>query len=576
MQEKVLQIVIKAKNEAEKTLKGLNATLKENEKAFKGLALAGTVGLGAVVGVVATSVKAFGEAERSQRQLEHAIVAVSKGTKEQVARVNELTSALQKKAGIDADALNAGVAQLSTFGLQSESVVQLTKSLADLTVNQNGVTAGADQYISSANIMAKAMNGEFGALKKMGIRFTETQQNMIMFGDESQKVATLQEGLAQNLRETTDTVGGYDVMMGQLRQSLGEIQEAVGKGLQPVFENMSKILVPIVQSIGDWAVKNPNLISTIIIATGVMSAFLVVVGGIGAVLPSVILGLETIMGPVGLTIIAITALVGIFTALNLNFDWAKQKFTEFKDMLINNEAFVTVTSFIKELIDVGLQPLIWLFQTWVIPNFIELGRVIREELAPRFVEIWNALQPLMPLFEALAYTILGLIATGFLLIVMAVSSLIAILGIMLGGFTKVITILTGGVAWALGGTVTLVETLTNWFIKLYEWVGKAILKLSEFNIAQKAIDKVKSVAGKLTGKATGGGVQVGQSYMVGEKGPEMFTPSSNGSITPNYKLAGAGGVNVVNNITITGVIDDYMVEKLGDALVQNFKRVARI
>jgi hypothetical protein len=35
MQDKVLQIVITAKNEAEKTLKGLNATLKENEKAFK-------------------------------------------------------------------------------------------------------------------------------------------------------------------------------------------------------------------------------------------------------------------------------------------------------------------------------------------------------------------------------------------------------------------------------------------------------------------------------------------------------------------------------------------------------------
>jgi len=40
-------------------------------------------------------------------------------------------------------------------------------------------------------------------------------------------------------------------------------------------------------------------------------------------------------------------------------------------------------------------------------------------------------------------------------------------------------------------------------------------------------------------KAEGGPVNGGQSYIVGEKGPEIFTPSSGGSITPNNKIGNA-------------------------------------
>ena len=48
------------------------------------------------------------------------------------------------------------------------------------------------------------------------------------------------------------------------------------------------------------------------------------------------------------------------------------------------------------------------------------------------------------------------------------------------------------------------------------------------------------------GKAAGGPVSGGTSYLVGEKGPELFTPSSSGNITPNDALGG----NTVVNITV--------------------------
>ena len=40
--------------------------------------------------------------------------------------------------------------------------------------------------------------------------------------------------------------------------------------------------------------------------------------------------------------------------------------------------------------------------------------------------------------------------------------------------------------------------------------------------------------------------------MVGERGPELFTPNSSGVITPNNRL-GSGGNTI--NINVTGAID---------------------
>ena len=51
------------------------------------------------------------------------------------------------------------------------------------------------------------------------------------------------------------------------------------------------------------------------------------------------------------------------------------------------------------------------------------------------------------------------------------------------------------------------------------------------------------------GRASGGTVTGGRSYMVGEKGPELFTPGRTGSIAPSGSF---GGANVVVNVDASG------------------------
>ena len=51
-------------------------------------------------------------------------------------------------------------------------------------------------------------------------------------------------------------------------------------------------------------------------------------------------------------------------------------------------------------------------------------------------------------------------------------------------------------------------------------------------------------------RANGGPVSTGKSYMVGERGPEMFTPNTGGRITPNSDLGGT--TNIVVNVDASG------------------------
>jgi TP901 family phage tail tape measure protein len=58
------------------------------------------------------------------------------------------------------------------------------------------------------------------------------------------------------------------------------------------------------------------------------------------------------------------------------------------------------------------------------------------------------------------------------------------------------------------------------------------------------------ILGSISGKAAGGPVYGGTPYLVGEHGPELFTPGRSGHITSNAQLAGAGGPVIHQTINI--------------------------
>jgi len=72
------------------------------------------------------------------------------------------------------------------------------------------------------------------------------------------------------------------------------------------------------------------------------------------------------------------------------------------------------------------------------------------------------------------------------------------------------------------------------------------------------------------GRAAGGPVSAGSSYLVGEKGPELFTPSANGSISPN----GAGAV--VNNVFNLVDTESNLARRVSEQILRTVTQARRI
>jgi SLT domain-containing protein len=85
-----------------------------------------------------------------------------------------------------------------------------------------------------------------------------------------------------------------------------------------------------------------------------------------------------------------------------------------------------------------------------------------------------------------------------------------------------------------------------------------------------------------SGRALGGPVMGNQSYMVGENGPEMFTPATSGRVTRNDQLDSSKvEVNFVINAIDSRGIDELLINRRGtiqqiisDAMIERGQRRA--
>ena len=102
-----------------------------------------------------------------------------------------------------------------------------------------------------------------------------------------------------------------------------------------------------------------------------------------------------------------------------------------------------------------------------------------------------------------------------------------------------------GIKDLIKGTQTLNDVMRNMLDKMAD----AFLNLAIFgNIGGGSI--TGGLLGAIFKRENGGPVKAGGSYIVGERGPEMFSPGVSGMITPNHALG--GGTTVIVNVDASG------------------------
>jgi phage-related minor tail protein len=105
------------------------------------------------------------------------------------------------------------------------------------------------------------------------------------------------------------------------------------------------------------------------------------------------------------------------------------------------------------------------------------------------------------------------------------------------------------------------------------WVSEKVSWLADKLSFWKSSSSQMSSGGgsSIQARASGGTVNAGQTYLVGEKGIELFTPSQSGTIIPNNRLSSASGTQININITGNSLMNESDADRLGDLLVRRLK-----
>jgi len=147
-------------------------------------------------------------------------------------------------------------------------------------------------------------------------------------------------------------------------------------------------------------------------------------------------------------------------------------------------------------------------------------------------------------------------------------------------------IFTGNFDLILGGFKKIADGILSIFKSMGNFIADT------FNNLLEMIKPIKEIASSLFGgkspepiagaRAEGGSVASGKSYLVGEKGAEIFTPSSSGSIIPNSDISPApmGASASSGKSTIASIIGTVNIvvqggENMASDLSQKIKDVIR-
>jgi hypothetical protein len=113
---------------------------------------------------------------------------------------------------------------------------------------------------------------------------------------------------------------------------------------------------------------------------------------------------------------------------------------------------------------------------------------------------------------------------------------------------------------AIGTAISVAVNLIAKLIDGFEWIIRNGAKVGNF------IGNLNPFGGA---RAAGGPVSMGKTYLVGEKGPELFSPGSNGTIIPNNALRGSGSSGTTINISVSGAIDPASTARQIATLLKN-------
>ena len=208
---------------------------------------------GAAIAMGISAAKAAAEDEASTKKYEKALKNTTKATDKQIKESEKWIQQQQFQYGFSDSKLRPAIERLT----RSTKDITKAEKLASLAMD---ISAGTGKDLETVSMaLGKAYDGNFGALKKLGVPL---DANTIKTKDFKAATKQLSDTFSGQAQTAADTFQGK---LQIVKEKLGELNEQVGQWLLPIISRfadyVSTTLLPILQKVADGFSGKPNSIS---------------------------------------------------------------------------------------------------------------------------------------------------------------------------------------------------------------------------------------------------------------------------------------------------------------------------
>lgn len=356
------------------------------------MAMPAALAFGAVTAAAIDFTKAAADDQKAADILANSLKNTTGATDAQTDAVEKWITQTSMATAVADDELRPALGKLAT----ATGDITKAQDLMAIALNVSAQTGKPLEAVTTA--LSKAQAGSLTALNKLIPGMVDGSDKSLTFADAMAKLDAKTKGAA----ETAANADPYTKMT----IAMNETKEAIGAGLLPIIQKFT----PYLQQAAAWAQENADKISALMITVGGLAASILAINGalkvyegvMGAVkiATTVWTGVQWLLNaalnanPIGLVVIAITALIAAFVLAYTKVGW-------FRDGV--NAAFgviktvvTSVASWISDKVPAAFQAVVD-FIKGLPETLVEIGKTVFNaltapyRLAFHFIAVaWNS------------------------------------------------------------------------------------------------------------------------------------------------------------------------------------------
>lgn len=475
-----------------------------------------------------------------------ALFTLAKNTSDAASEINDMS----ERTGLSTDRLQELKYATKLVGVEFSSITGAVKNLTNNMADAGEGGKKQAEAFKDLHVKVKGVGGQLRdiddifpeVISKLADMQNETKRNALaadIFGKSANELVPLLNQGSEGIKKFTDEAHKYGTVMSKdaidAGDKFGDSLDILKMSFSGIISQIGSEVIPVFQKMADTLIRNmPEIKKTI-----------------GDVI-------EKYVKP---------AFEGLWKAI----------------------------TFAKNALDILMPVIVGVGAAFLTFNIITKGALIIEALT----KAWRVAAAALALYRAgaslaaIAQLFLNgtMLANPIMLVVVAIGALIAIIYLLWKNWDSISAAFEGSWKWLKETAVNIFTGIKDFFVgiftKIYDTAVNGVNSIlnffnSIFNFFERVINVIKSAFSWLTGwnstpvqsknftstiterRAKGGPVSMGDPYLVGERGPELFVPDNSGDVIPNNKL---GGNTYILNVQADNPSDMRQAQKYGEAIV---------